>query len=1415
LTQRNAARLSTVVAAGCFIIDPKIAAMKRPPHFHSTVRILTCSIATLILGSEYAGAAAWVGNIDGNWSDPTRWSGPVPNSIDEVADFSGADITANRTVTVDGNFTVGTLRFGDAVTATNDWFLTVPSGNTTNALTLNVSSGVPVLEVVSRNATISTLLAGSKGLNKTGAGVAFLTRENTFTGDTVVSAGALIMGNGGSSGSIQSTRVVNSIGAGANAPGGFEIRRSDAYTVPFDVVNPANNQGAGSFTINGSSFAVPTSGITLNHRVRQSTLHVGRIGLFGRTFIETGADIGVSFFFLGEQSGRTGQGIQNGGDVTITDRMQIGHWPQADPVTGAANTTTPSTYTINGGTLKVTATFTGNPQTAAAPEKPGSIYLGVDSTGELIVNGGTIETKAIVLDNRGATNGTDHLAINGGLVRVGGAGAGTDADLANIGSAIISNNTSSTYAVNYTGGTLQAVGNFLHAVDATLESTNGNITFDTNGNLVTVTGILSGAGGLRKTGAGTLLIKSANSFSGNTTVDGGVVSMVGSVTSPVIVNSGGIASGSGDGVSGGLFADLTVNAGGGVAPGTFATAGSIGTLRATTLSLSGDARFDLNPTSTTVGSDVNDLVAVSGALTFNAGSTITPVFSSLPTAGNTYTLFTSGSRTGVPALSSQAASRLTFSLDTTTQPNNVLLSVTGSGASLSLTWKGGGATNNWDVNTTANWNNNTEKFFQLDRATFDDTGSNAAPVNLVGLLQAGAITVTGAKDYTFDGPGVLSGPSGLTKSGTGVLSIVGGNHDFAGPVTINGGTVVVTALRRAGQPSSLGSGNALTLESTILRYTGPTTSTDRTITLNGTGALLDITDAAAAVSITTPVDGPGKFSKSGPGRLVLPAANSYAGGTDILAGSVQITSIDRPLGDGFEVKLDNGAVFDVNGISGATATRRYDLVVGAGGATISNPGAGVINSPIYRSITLQGNLTMNVTGRYDLNGGAVDGAGVTFTGDLFSLTKEGPGETWWAPNGGATVGNIIVNAGTFGVQASGVLGSEAHTITVNPLGQLFTFSAVSNSKPIVLNGGLLAANNSTGTWFGTVTLAGPGTTNRIGIINTGVGVTLGGQVTGPGGFQLVNGGVVELQNLGNDWQGDTLLSAGTLLASSDGALSPATHVTLNGGSLNLTFTTQTIAGLAGSVGSILGSGVLTVNQSTNTTFNGTLAETTSLTKTGTGTLTLTATNSTTGTTRVNGGALLVNGTLAGNVVVDAGTLGGFGSIGPVALNAGGTLAPGSGPGVLDSFDATFNGGTFALELNGTTADVNYDQLNVTGAVNLLVNSPLTITLGFDPADFVDSFVIVNNDGSDAVTRTGTFTFNGQPLAEGAQFGVGAQVFRISYTGGTNNNDIVLTAIPEPTALAALLAGSAAILGCGRARRGRVPSARRARVTGAA
>jgi hypothetical protein len=55
----------------------------------------------------------------------------------------------------------------------------------------------------------------------------------------------------------------------------------------------------------------------------------------------------------------------------------------------------------------------------------------------------------------------------------------------------------------------------------------------------------------------------------------------------------------------------------------------------------------------------------------------------------------------------------------------------------------------------------------------------------------------------------------------------------------------------------------------------------------------------------------------------------------------------------------------------------------------------------------------------------------------------------------------------------------------------------------------------------------------------------------------------------------------------------------------------------------------------------------------------------------------------------------------------------------------------------------------------------------------EKYVIVNNDGSDAVT--GTFA----GLTEGATFAVGDGQFRISYVGG-DGNDIELTVLVVPS-----------------------------------
>ena len=187
-------------------------------------------------------------------------------------------------------------------------------------------------------------------------------------------------------------------------------------------------------------------------------------------------------------------------------------------------------------------------------------------------------------------------------------------------------------------------------------------------------------------------------------------------------------------------------------------------------------------------------------------------------------------------------------------------------------------------------------------------------------------------------------------------------------------------------------------------------------------------------------------------------------------------------------------------------------------------------------------------------------------------------------------------------------------------------------------------------------------------------------------------------------------------------------------------------------------------------------------------------------TTLNGTATLtVNGSITGNLTVNAGaTVKGSGTTGALTL-AGGILAPGNSPGILNTGALSLGGGTLALELNGATAGTGYDQINVTGTVSLSANTAFTLTLGFTPA-VNDIFVLINNDSTDAIAGAGRLVFGGVTLNEGAIFDVGASSFRISYAGGTSNNDLVLQAVPEPGTAVALFGGIGTLLGLQRFRR---------------
>jgi autotransporter-associated beta strand protein len=210
----------------------------------------------------------------------------------------------------------------------------------------------------------------------------------------------------------------------------------------------------------------------------------------------------------------------------------------------------------------------------------------------------------------------------------------------------------------------------------------------------------------------------------------------------------------------------------------------------------------------------------------------------------------------------------------------------------------------------------------------------------------------------------------------------------------------------------------------------------------------------------------------------------------------------------------------------------------------------------------------------------------------------------------------------------------------------------------------------------------------------------------------------------------------------------------------------------------------------STTFDGVIGGPGTVVKVGTGTWTLTGVNTYTGGTIINAGTLLVNspGSIGAVTVNPGGTLGGTGTTGPVTLSPGVNVSPGgSMPGILHVPSIAFPvGSSFVVRLNGPTAGTGYDQLQVTGTVDLggaTLNASLSPT--FLPA-LGSAFTIISS------TDTLSGTFAGHP--DGDTFLLGGTVFQIHYVNAAGNHAVVLSAIAYATATALTSSPSPSVYG---------------------
>ena len=173
------------------------------------------------------------------------------------------------------------------------------------------------------------------------------------------------------------------------------------------------------------------------------------------------------------------------------------------------------------------------------------------------------------------------------------------------------------------------------------------------------------------------------------------------------------------------------------------------------------------------------------------------------------------------------------------------------------------------------------------------------------------------------------------------------------------------------------------------------------------------------------------------------------------------------------------------------------------------------------------------------------------------------------------------------------------------------------------------------------------------------------------------------------------------------------------------------------------------------------------------------------------GKLHVDGTLSGSILsLDSSTdeLLGTGTIEVPIINSRGTVSPGTSPGALH-VDASYTQGaqgTISLELGGTQAGLDYDQLLITGHASLGGILRISFLDGFVP-NVGDQFDLIRADGGLSGVDSLAIQFSNQPSGFDYLLSQDAGIF-----------SIVVTAVPEPSALV-LCIGMAALISATRSR----------------
>lgn len=459
---------------------------------------------------------------------------------------------------------------------------------------------------------------------------------------------------------------------------------------------------------------------------------------------------------------------------------------------------------------------------------------------------------------------------------------------------------------------------------------------------------------------------------------------------------------------------------------------------------------------------------------------------------------------------------------------------------------------------------------------------------------------------------------------------------------------------------------------------------------------------------------------------------------------------------------NSGTVEGRAGVSGGDAANATLTI------SVTNQNGGVISGVNGSGINIDGVFTTCVATIVNQVGGLIKGNwdGVSANGDgdgidvdgVLNLTNNG----FIRALGANGVGSDGLANGPDGIAAGG------GTI-VNETGAEITAGVSSGNA--TFSQGILMDNSSRGD-----SIAATSLTNR-GLIRSDNGPSVvfissfgntitndtGGTISGAG---LAGVGAAIQSGNGND----TITNRGTITAVSNDLA-----IDMQAGNNSLTIEGGAAA-INGRVnGGTGGANTLTVSPGAGNAFSyaGKLSNFNTV-QINAGKTTLSGDNSYTGNTTVSGTLVVKNGggsaTGTGTVTIQSGgTLSGSGIVGAVSVQSAGNITPrdGTTTATLRTGTVTFVAGAkFNVQLDGTTAGTQYDQLSATGTV-ALGGATLNVATGFSPA-VGNIFTIVQTTGG----VSGTF----QGLAEGAQFTAGGRTFVIHYTATA----VTLTAAASPT-----------------------------------